>query len=83
MKVMLKKVALAAMIVSLAGCASNTQKQNTTIGALSGGVIGGWQGVRSVPVRVKPLPLVSAFWWVRWQVVMWVTQLITLIISML
>ncbi len=44
MKVMLKKVAVAVLIVSMAGCASNTQKQNTTIGALTGGVIGGLAG---------------------------------------
>jgi surface antigen len=42
MKTVLTKIALVALSASLiAGCASNTQNQNTAVGAVSGGAIGG------------------------------------------
>lgn len=44
MKVVLTKLAVICAVVSLAGCSTNTQNQNTGIGAVTGGAIGGLAG---------------------------------------
>lgn len=44
MKKVLTKIAILTVTVSLAACSTNTQNENTAIGAVTGGVVGGAAG---------------------------------------
>src|SRR5437016_181277 len=44
MKKALLKIAVVVTAISLVSCSTNTQNQNTAVGAVSGGVIGGLAG---------------------------------------